>query len=505
MTSAFPGPVSGDGQPSCSFPAAPSVLVQRYELGPLLGQGGSAQVHWAWDRLMNRAVAVKLFAPGVAGPDRYRQEHELTALTRLVHPGLVELYDAGADHGRAYLVMRLVQGPSLADRFQDVPLRVATVAEWGAQLADTLAYVHSHGVIHRDIKPANVLLDEQDHALLADFGIALLADITRVTLTGAVIGTAAYMAPEQVRGELVGPPADVYALGLVLLEALTGRREYPGTGVESACARLHRAPAVPENLPAGLTQTLRRMTTIEPVERLSAPAAVSMLQAAATDFQGGPTAVHTAVLTEALDDPMQPVGPPGRRRAVLAGAASGVALAAGLLSLTALDPTTGGTTGTPSLPPSAADPYPAAPTGTPRSAASPDAPVVPRQETRPSRSAAPPAVPVVPRQVEGRSRSEAEALVMRQQLEDRLRSEAQVMRQQLEDGFRSEADSEVPAAPRQLDGPQPTAEAPADGGQTTDSGRRSRSVRAGQPPTAAPSGSDGSDPPDGGTPSGIQR
>jgi serine/threonine protein kinase len=374
--------------------------MQRYELGPLLGQGGSAQVHRAWDRLLDRAVAVKLFASGVAGPDRYRQDHELAMLTRLVHPGLVELYDAGADQGRAYLVMRLAQGPSLADRLRDVALPVTTVAELGAQVADTLAYVHAHGVTHRDIKPANVLLDEHDHPLLADFGIALFVDTTRVTLTGAVIGTAAYMAPEQARGEPVGPAADVYSLGLVLLEALTRRREYPGTSVESACARLHRAPTVPDNLPASLTQTLRRMTAIEPAERPSSAAAASALQAAAAELHGGPTAVDTDLLTELLDKPTPPVGPPGRwrRRIVLAGAAFGFTLATGLLGLTALDQAIGGRTGIVSPPPATATPLWAPPTNPSLSTAPPAAPAPPPQTASPPPSTAPPAAPAPPLQ-----------------------------------------------------------------------------------------------------------
>ena len=397
MTSAPPSPLGGDGQPSCIHTAVPSVLGWRYEIGPLLGQGGAAQVHRAWDRLLSRAVAVKLFAPGMAGPERDRQDHELAALTRLVHPGLVKLYDAGADLGWAYLVMRLVQGPSLADRLRDASLPVATVAKLGAQLADALAYVHAHGVIHRDIKPANVLLDEQDRPLLADFGIALLVDITRVTRTGAVIGTAAYMAPEQVRGELVGPSADVYSLGLVLLEALTGRREYPGTSMESACARLHRTPAVPENLPAGLTHMLRRMIAIEPTDRPSSTAAASVLQAAATELHGGPAAVDTDLLTDLLGEPTQPVVPPDRRRrVVLAGAASGVVLAAGVLGLRALDPTTGDATGTASPPPATA-PLPAPPAGPPLSAAPPVAPVMPLQVagTPPAMGTSAPASPAI--------------------------------------------------------------------------------------------------------------
>ena len=395
MTSTPPGPGGSDGQPSRIPTAVPPVLARRYELGPLLGQGGSAQVYRAWDRLLNRAVAVKLFAPGLTGPDRSRYEHELAALIRLDHPGLVKLYDAGTDHGWAYLVMRLVQGPSLDDRLRDGPLPVATVTELGAQLADTLAYVHAHEVTHRDIKPAHVLLDEQDHPLLTDFGIALLVDITRVTRTGAVIGTAPYMAPEQVRGEWVGPSADVYSLGLVLLEALTGRCEYPGAGVESAGARLHRAPAVPENLPAGLTQTLRRMTAIEAAERPSSAVAASVLQAAATELHNGPAAGHTDLLTELLGEPTQPAQHPGRRRQVVfAGAASGIALAAGLLGLTALDPSTGGTTGIANPPPAAAAPLPAPPAGPPLSVAPPAAPAVPRKGVGTPAAAVPAAAPL---------------------------------------------------------------------------------------------------------------
>lgn len=371
MASVPPDSVSNDEQLRCSPISVPSVLVQRYELGPLLGQGGSAQVYWAWDRLLDRAVAVKVFAPGVAGPDRNRQDHELAALKRLVHPGLVELYEAGTHQGRTYLVMRLAQGPSLADRLRDMPLPVTTVAELGAEVADTLTYVHANGVTHRDIKPANVLLDEQDGALLADFGIALLVDCTRVTVSGAVIGTAAYMAPEQVRGELVGPPADVYSLGLVLLEALTGRREYPGTSVESACARLHRAPDVPENLPAGLTHILRRMITIESAERPCSAAAASALQVAATELGGLPT-VRTELLPQLLDaHAVRPAALRGRfwGRILVAGAASSMLLAAGLTGLTTLDPTSGGATGIIKPPPAIATVLPVSPTGAAHSAA----------------------------------------------------------------------------------------------------------------------------------------
>jgi len=307
-------------------------------------------VHWAWDRQLNRAVAVKLFAPGVAEPCLHRPDRELAALTRLTHPGLVELYDSGTDHGRAYLVMQLAQGSSLADRLRASTLCMETVVALGAQLADALAYVHAQGITHRDIKPANVLFDEHDHPLLTDFGIALLVDVTRITVTGALIGTAAYMAPEQVRGELVGPPADVYSLGLVLLEAFTGRREYPGTSVESACARLHRPAEVPMNLPAGLTDTLRWMTTIEPTERPSSAATARALHAAVSELHDGTAIEYATVLTRPSDQHQQPDGTTTwrrkiRRKIMFVSTVCGVALAAGLLGRTAGDPATHGAPG----------------------------------------------------------------------------------------------------------------------------------------------------------------
>ena len=133
-----------------------------------------------------------------------------------------------------------------------------------------LAHVHARGFVHRDVKPANILLDHGREPRLADFGIARALDGTVATATGAVAGTAAYLAPEQVRGETVGPPADVYALGLVLIEARTGRREYPGAMVESATARLYRRPAVPEGLPPDLAALLSAMTHPDPAARPNA-------------------------------------------------------------------------------------------------------------------------------------------------------------------------------------------------------------------------------------------
>ena len=245
-----------------------ALLASRYDLGPLVGLGGTAQVYRAWDHEDGCPVAVKIFRPGSALAPGYGGARELEALTGVRHAGLVGVRGAGVDpQGCPFVVMDLVDGQSLSARLHDGPLDTAAVTRLGAVLADALAVVHARGVVHRDVKPANVLLDTDEHPWLTDFGIARIVDATRVTATGVVVGTAAYMAPEQVRGEAVGPPADVYALGLVLLEAATGHREYDGGALESAVARLHRAPLVPAALPDPLGPTLRRMTAPNPDDR----------------------------------------------------------------------------------------------------------------------------------------------------------------------------------------------------------------------------------------------
>lgn len=267
-------PLSGSGDPGVSVGAAPDaacppVLGGRYTLGDVLGSGGSATVFRARDSVTGGDVAVKLFHPDLPESDQHRHHQELESFRGLHHPGLVELCDGGSYQGRTFLVMPLVTGPTLAERLVQGPLSLEETSRVGAELADALAYLHDAEITHRDIKPANVLLGP-DGAKLSDFGIARYRDATQVTATGDVVGTAAYMAPEQVRSLPVGPEADVFALGLVLLECLTGRREYPGSIVESAVARLHRHPAIPDGLPDGVGDLLRRTTRQRPSSRPTA-------------------------------------------------------------------------------------------------------------------------------------------------------------------------------------------------------------------------------------------
>jgi eukaryotic-like serine/threonine-protein kinase len=266
-------------------PAVP-LLDGRYRLGDLVGEGGMARVYRAEDTSLGRTVALKLIRPGLEGmavPERARSE--TTVLASLNHPSLVTLFDARLVPGQPeYLVMEFVDGPTLADRIASGPLSAAEVAALAAELGEALHVVHASGVVHRDLKPSNVLFARSHvpggraRAKLADFGIALLLDTARVTSPGTVIGTAAYLAPEQVRGAEPAAAADIYALGLVLLEALTGRRAYPQSdSLGSALARLSTPPEIPASLGPGWVDLLGRMTAAEPSER---PTALEVVHAA---------------------------------------------------------------------------------------------------------------------------------------------------------------------------------------------------------------------------------
>ncbi len=257
------------------------VVGARYRLGEVIGRGGMSSVYRARDENLGRDVALKLFAPQAPDADELkRQEAEIQLLATLNHPNLVTLFDAGIDtripdEPRPFLTMELVGGQDLRSRIRHSDIPLDELAVIGAGSADALAYVHNLGIIHRDIKPGNILLvqtrpGEPLRAKVTDFGIARIADSTRLTATGAMVGTAAYLSPEQAMGSPLSPATDVYSLGLVLLESIKQTMEYPGSAVESAVARLHRAPNIPEDLPAEWADLIRSMTAIEPLERPSA-------------------------------------------------------------------------------------------------------------------------------------------------------------------------------------------------------------------------------------------
>ncbi|MFE5757606.1 protein kinase [Streptomyces massasporeus] len=246
------------------------ILAGRYRLDALIGSGGAADVYRGFDLRLRRPVAVKMFRAGTGfdTEEIFRSEAEI--LARLQHPGLVTAFDAGHHDGDAFLVMQLIDGRTLKSRIAEGPLPCGAAAALGAALAEALAHTHEVGIVHRDVKPSNIILDSSGRPHLTDFGISRLLDATTRTATGTLTGTAAYLSPEQVLGRPVGRPADIYALGLVLLECLTGRLEYDGGPLESAIARLHRPPVLPDSLPDGFDGLLRDMTSLEEQDRPTA-------------------------------------------------------------------------------------------------------------------------------------------------------------------------------------------------------------------------------------------
>ena len=249
-----------------------STVGERYVLGEVIGRGGMAEVYRATDTKLKRQVAVKLLREATGDPsDRARFMAEAKTLAKLNHAGLVTVLDAGTAAERPFLVMELIDGPNLGECCTGTALHMTRVVAVGTQVADGLAHAHAAGVVHRDVKPSNVMLGRDGRVWLTDFGIArLVGDTAHLTRTGMTIGSPAYLAPEQVRGQEVGPPADVYSLGLVLLEMITGRRAYPQAPTEAALARLTTPPEIPEELPTGWRTLLARMTALDPAERPTA-------------------------------------------------------------------------------------------------------------------------------------------------------------------------------------------------------------------------------------------
>lgn len=258
------------------------VVADRYVLEQFLGAGGMASVYRATDTHLDRAVAVKVFSADAGDlENEARRTSEAKLLASVNHPALVTLYDAHLGPGSPYLVMEYIDGGTLHDLLDRGCVPAVVLAGIGADLALGLDAIHSAGIVHRDVKPANVLLrtdaatDGSLRATLADFGVAYLIDAARLTSPGIAIGTAAYMAPEQVRGATPTPPSDVYSLGLVLLECLTGHRPFADlTPIEALAARATTPPIVPATLGPGWRSLLTAMTAIDPLARPSARALV---------------------------------------------------------------------------------------------------------------------------------------------------------------------------------------------------------------------------------------
>jgi serine/threonine-protein kinase len=243
-----------------------STLSGRYEIGERLGSGGMSNVYRATDRILERTVAVKVLAEHLSDDERFvaRFRREALAVAKLIHPNIVQVYDTGVDEGRHYIVMEYVEGRSGAQILQKHgPVDAESTAEIGIQACSGLDYAHRRGIIHRDVKPGNLMVvggpvgGGEMTVKLTDFGIARAIEQTRITQVGSVVGTAAYLAPEQVRGEEATPATDVYALGVVLYQFLTGRLPYEGsTLAELAVRQQNESPLPPSTYNDEVPETL---------------------------------------------------------------------------------------------------------------------------------------------------------------------------------------------------------------------------------------------------------
>jgi len=204
----------------------------RYQLRKELGKGSMGVVYEAFDPAIGRSIALKVLKPELMENEAYMSRFlkEAKAAGALSHPGIVIIYDQGQDHGTVYIVMEYARGETLVDKLKSGPLPPQEVSRLGAQLTDALSYAHSKGIVHRDIKPANIILQEGKTVKITDFGIAHIEDplATLQTQHGEVLGTPAYMSPEQVKGQRVDNRSDLFSLGIVLYELSTGTRPFSG-------------------------------------------------------------------------------------------------------------------------------------------------------------------------------------------------------------------------------------------------------------------------------------
>jgi len=274
---------------------AGQVLAGRYELGERLGVGGMSTVVRAFDARLERDVAVKLLAEHLADDSQFvaRFRREALSVARLVHPNIVQVFDFGLDEAthRQYIVMELVRGRSGAEILRDEGrLELREALSIVAQACRGLEYAHRNGVVHRDVKPANLLRGEDGVVKLADFGIAkAFSDESSITQVGSVLGTAAYLAPEQAAGEQAGPAADLYALGVVAYQLMSGRLPYEAQSLTELALKQQREvpPRLDELNPEvspQLAMAVDRALALDPRQR---PASADELRSLLADGARG--------------------------------------------------------------------------------------------------------------------------------------------------------------------------------------------------------------------------
>jgi eukaryotic-like serine/threonine-protein kinase len=264
-------------------------MAGRYRLSERIAAGGVGEVWRGHDAVLGRAVAVKLLrAEYSEHPEtlaRFRAEARHAA--GVSHPGIAQVYDYGED-GQPFLIMELVDGPSLAAMLADGPLDVRAAMDVVAQTAAALDAAHAAGLVHRDIKPANLLLGPGGQVKITDFGIAHAAGSAPLTRTGTLVGTPAYLAPERVVGKPATAASDLYSLGIVCYECLTGERPFTGTSVEIALAHQHgRLPPLPPHVPPQAAALVASLTARDPAARPASAAAAASQAALARDALAG--------------------------------------------------------------------------------------------------------------------------------------------------------------------------------------------------------------------------
>jgi hypothetical protein len=297
--------------------AADALLAGRYRLMSRIAVGGMGEVWRAEDVLLGREVAVKTLKPEFLGDQDFRARFRAEArhAGRLGHPGIASVYDFGESDDTAWLVMELVDGePLSAVLRRDGVLPVSRALDVVAQTAAALHAAHEGGVVHRDVKPGNLLVRPDGVVKVTDFGIASAADAVPLTRTGTVLGTAYYLSPEQAAGGSGSPATDVYSLGVVAYECLTGSRPFPGDNpVAVALAHLRSpVPPLPEHVPEPVRELIERALAKDPAERFATAAALSRAAATLSDSSGqtGPAARRGMPVpaARAEDDALEPTG-----------------------------------------------------------------------------------------------------------------------------------------------------------------------------------------------------
>lgn len=300
------------------------MLSGRYRLNRVIASGGMATVWEGTDQLLARRVAIKVLHLHLAQDQSFvrRFRGEAIAAARLAHPSIVSVYDTVVDGGLNAIIMELVSGTTLrADLDEHGPLQLHAVLAIGVQVADALGAAHAAGLVHRDVKPANILLSADGRVLVADFGIAKAAQGADMTEAGSMVGTAKYLAPEQVQAGPIDGRTDLYALGVVLYESLTGVAPFVAeTDIATALARLHRDPVPPRELrpdiPVLVQQVVLRAMSLHPGRRYTDAACMRRsLMAAGADPSRARSVAQAAVAAASGEHPAvaRPGPPPAAR------------------------------------------------------------------------------------------------------------------------------------------------------------------------------------------------